>query len=87
MQRLQFYDYLGPLAVSSCFVVTVFLLSLIINFILISKNDERTVFEKFGSKLDIRFGVHPMRHDPKKNAKAKKQLINDPNRLMAVSVV
>uniref|UniRef100_A0A2K6VZI5 Uncharacterized protein n=1 Tax=Onchocerca volvulus TaxID=6282 RepID=A0A2K6VZI5_ONCVO len=87
MQILQFYDYLGPLAVSSCFLVTVFLLSLIINFILISKNDDRTVFEKFGSKFDIRFGVHRMRHEPKKNAKVTKQLINDPNHLIAVSVV
>ncbi|KAM3729150.1 Neuropeptide-like peptide [Dirofilaria immitis] len=66
MQILQFIDYLGPIAASICFIVIIFLLSLIINFILITENDERTVFEKFGSKYDIRFGIHQMRHQLEK---------------------
>lgn len=45
-QEFEFIDYLGPLAVSVCFVVALFILSAIINFIWITKNDDRTVFEK-----------------------------------------
>lgn len=45
-QEFEFIDYLGPLAVSVCFVIVLFILSLIINFVWITKNDDRTVFEK-----------------------------------------
>lgn len=45
-QEFEFIDYLGPLAVSVCFVVALFIISTIINFIWITKNDDRTVFEK-----------------------------------------
>lgn len=45
-QEFEFVDYLGPLAVSVCFAVILFFLSLIINFIWITKEDDRTVFEK-----------------------------------------
>ncbi|VDM38232.1 unnamed protein product [Toxocara canis] len=74
-QEFEFIDYLGPLAVSTCFAVTLFFLSLIINFIWITKQDDRTVFEKhnkerkrfqFGSTFDLRCGVHRMRHRPNK---------------------
>ncbi|EJW82127.1 hypothetical protein WUBG_06962 [Wuchereria bancrofti] len=65
-QEFEFIDYLGPLAVSVCFVIALFILSAIINFIWITKNDDRTVFEKFGSTFDLRCGVHRMRHRPNK---------------------
>uniref|UniRef100_A0A9J2PCL0 Nematode cuticle collagen N-terminal domain-containing protein n=1 Tax=Ascaris lumbricoides TaxID=6252 RepID=A0A9J2PCL0_ASCLU len=65
-QEFEFIDYLGPLAVSICFAVALFLLSLVINFIWITKKDDRTVFEKFGSTFDLRCGVHRMRHRPNK---------------------
>ncbi|VDN53133.1 unnamed protein product [Dracunculus medinensis] len=59
-QEFEFVDYLGPLAVSVCFAVILFFLSLIINFIWITKEDDRT----FGSTFDLRCGVHRMRHRP-----------------------
>uniref|UniRef100_A0A914S3F0 Uncharacterized protein n=1 Tax=Parascaris equorum TaxID=6256 RepID=A0A914S3F0_PAREQ len=65
-QEFEFIDYLGPLAVSICFAISLFFLSLVINFIWITKNDDRTVFEKFGSTFDLRCGVHRMRHRPNK---------------------
>ncbi|KAM3729182.1 Neuropeptide-like peptide [Dirofilaria immitis] len=75
-QEFEFIDYLGPLAVSVCFVVVLFILSAIINFIWITKNDDRTVFEKFGSTFDLRCGVHRMRHRPNKSWK-RVQLIDN----------
>ncbi|EFO18820.1 hypothetical protein LOAG_09676 [Loa loa] len=74
-QTFKLTDYLGPLAVSSCFVVAIFLLSLFINFFWISKEDEKTIFDKFGSHFDIRCGIHRMRHRLKKNAKVKNKLM------------
>ncbi|VDN19074.1 unnamed protein product [Gongylonema pulchrum] len=61
-QIFELIDYLGPLAVSVAFIIALFLISLIINFLWITKEDDRTVFEKFGSNFDIRLGVHHMRH-------------------------
>ncbi|VDK46405.1 unnamed protein product [Anisakis simplex] len=66
LQEFEFVDYLGPLAVSTCFAVIIFFLSLVINFVWIRKDDDRTVFEKFGSTFDLRCGVHRMRHRPNK---------------------
>ncbi|VDN94870.1 unnamed protein product [Brugia pahangi] len=71
-QIFELTDYLGPLAASMCFFVAIFLLSLIINFIWISKDDERTIFEKFGSNL---CGVRRMRHRSKKGTKMMNKLM------------
>ncbi|MFH4973973.1 hypothetical protein AB6A40_000682 [Gnathostoma spinigerum] len=65
-QEFEFIDYLGPLAVTICFFVIIFIISLLINFICITENDERTVFEKFGSTFDLRCGIHEVRHRPNK---------------------
>ncbi|VDN23406.1 unnamed protein product [Gongylonema pulchrum] len=45
-QIFELIDYLGPLAVSVAFIIALFLISLIINFLWITKEDDRTVFEK-----------------------------------------
>lgn len=45
-QEFEFVDYLGALAVSVCFIIILFILSLVINFLWITKADDRTVFEK-----------------------------------------
>ncbi|VDO25752.1 unnamed protein product [Brugia timori] len=58
------------------FLSSLFILSAIINFIWITKNDDRTVFEKFGSTFDLRCGVHRMRHRPNKSWK-RVQLIDN----------
>uniref|UniRef100_A0A0N5AF02 Col_cuticle_N domain-containing protein n=1 Tax=Syphacia muris TaxID=451379 RepID=A0A0N5AF02_9BILA len=63
-QEFEFIDYLGPLAVALAFAFVVFILSIIFNFLLIRKDDDRTVIEKFGSTFDLRCGVHRMRHRP-----------------------
>ncbi|VDD93416.1 unnamed protein product [Enterobius vermicularis] len=73
-QEFDFFDYLGPLAVAVCFALTLFILSLIFNFLLIRKSDDRTVIEKFGSTFDLRCGVHRMRHRPNESRKQQRIL-------------
>jgi hypothetical protein len=46
-QEFEFYDYLGPVAVALAFAIIVLFLSFfLLNFFLISKNDDVTVFER-----------------------------------------
>uniref|UniRef100_A0A7E4VP01 Uncharacterized protein n=1 Tax=Panagrellus redivivus TaxID=6233 RepID=A0A7E4VP01_PANRE len=60
-QSFHFYDYLGPVAVGLIFALTLIILSFfILNFCLVSRRDELTVFEKFGSKHNLRLGPHSL---------------------------
>ncbi|VDN08367.1 unnamed protein product [Thelazia callipaeda] len=52
-QIFNWLDYLAPIIVPLCFIVILFVLSLIINYIWITKNDDRTVFEKVGNNFAI----------------------------------
>ncbi|VDN02454.1 unnamed protein product [Thelazia callipaeda] len=76
-QEFEFIDFMGPLAAPFCFVLLLFVLSVIINFTCITKNDDRTIFEKFGSKFDLRCGVHRMRHCPDKSLKRVRLIANE----------
>ncbi|KHN83415.1 hypothetical protein Tcan_13824 [Toxocara canis] len=58
-QDFEFYDYFGPVAVALLFAVIVLLISFfVLNFFFISKYDEPTVFERIGSKHNLRLGPH-----------------------------
>uniref|UniRef100_A0A0M3I327 Movement protein n=1 Tax=Ascaris lumbricoides TaxID=6252 RepID=A0A0M3I327_ASCLU len=58
-QEFEFYDYFGPVAVALLFAVIVLLISFfVLNFFFISKYDEPTVFERIGSKHNLRLGPH-----------------------------
>ncbi|VDK68102.1 unnamed protein product [Anisakis simplex] len=58
-QEFEFYDYFGPLAVALLFAVIILLISFfVLNFFFISKYDEPTVFERIGSKHNLRLGPH-----------------------------
>uniref|UniRef100_A0AC35GHC9 Uncharacterized protein n=1 Tax=Panagrolaimus sp. PS1159 TaxID=55785 RepID=A0AC35GHC9_9BILA len=58
-QTFEYYDYLGPLVVALIFALVVLILSFfLLNFLLVSKHDELTVFERFGSRHNLRLGPH-----------------------------
>uniref|UniRef100_A0A914DUC5 Uncharacterized protein n=1 Tax=Acrobeloides nanus TaxID=290746 RepID=A0A914DUC5_9BILA len=60
-QEFELYDYLGPVAVALAFAIIVLFLSFfLLNYCLISKEDEVTVFERFGSRHNVRLGPHSL---------------------------
>ncbi|TKR81619.1 hypothetical protein L596_015462 [Steinernema carpocapsae] len=60
-QEFEFVDMMGPLVAAGIFIVCLFLLSVCINFTCIKEDDDRTVYEKFGSRWNIKLGVHTPR--------------------------
>jgi len=58
-QTFEFYDYFGFLAVGAIFALFLLIISFfLINFLFVNKKDEPTIFEKFGSKHNLRLGPH-----------------------------
>uniref|UniRef100_A0A915DH77 Uncharacterized protein n=1 Tax=Ditylenchus dipsaci TaxID=166011 RepID=A0A915DH77_9BILA len=61
-QEFDSIDYLGPVVVAIAFALLLLLLSFfLLNLVFIRKDDEITVFEKFGLKHNIRLGPHSLR--------------------------
>ncbi|CAD5228935.1 unnamed protein product [Bursaphelenchus okinawaensis] len=60
-QDFAFFDYMGPLVAAVIFAVCLLVVSfLLLNFCFVLKNDELTVFERFGSKHNVRLGPHSL---------------------------
>ncbi|KAH7696370.1 Protein T01C8.2 [Aphelenchoides avenae] len=60
-QEFDFIDYMAPLVVAIIFAVIVFIISFtIINFYCITRKDDLTVFEKVGSRMNLRLGPHSL---------------------------
>jgi len=60
-QEFTIIDYMGPLVVAIIFAIVLLLISFfIINFCLITKYDDLTVFEKHGYKYNMRMGPHTL---------------------------
>ncbi|MFH4975427.1 hypothetical protein AB6A40_002136 [Gnathostoma spinigerum] len=91
-QEFEFYDYLGPLAVAALFALILLAFSfLFINFFMISRKDEPTVFEKAGLKHHVRLGRHHLSavqryQDDLEKRKITRQKDTPPNQLATRSV-
>ncbi|CAI4232395.1 unnamed protein product [Auanema sp. JU1783] len=60
-QELEFADYLSPLAVGAVFTASLLIICVFfLNWCFIRKEDDITVFERWGHKHDVklRLGVH-----------------------------
>ncbi|GMT22758.1 hypothetical protein PFISCL1PPCAC_14055, partial [Pristionchus fissidentatus] len=57
-QEFDVIDYMAPVIMGVLFAIAAFLVSVVINFTCIQKDDEITKFEKWGAKHNIRAGVH-----------------------------
>ncbi|KAI6191908.1 hypothetical protein M3Y97_00278600 [Aphelenchoides bicaudatus] len=58
-QDFDFVDYLGPVVAALIFAVCLLVIAFFfLNFFLVLKNDEPTVFERAGKKRNMRLGPH-----------------------------
>ncbi|KAE9549129.1 hypothetical protein FO519_007651 [Halicephalobus sp. NKZ332] len=78
-QTFSFYDYFGFIAVGAIFALVLLIVSFfLINFLFVNKKDEPTIFEKFGSKHNLRLGPH--RLDSIKKIQERKAMIEKEER-------
>ncbi|KAI6205189.1 hypothetical protein M3Y94_00764400 [Aphelenchoides besseyi] len=60
-QTFDLVDYFGPLAAALIFATCLLIISFFfINFFLVLRSDEITVFEKMASKRNVRLGPHSL---------------------------
>uniref|UniRef100_A0AC34RES1 Uncharacterized protein n=1 Tax=Panagrolaimus sp. JU765 TaxID=591449 RepID=A0AC34RES1_9BILA len=81
-QTFNFYDYFGFIAVGAIFALALLVISFfILNFLLVNKQDELTIFEKFGSRHNLRLGPH--RLDSIKRMQERRAIIEEEERALA----
>ncbi|GMT32443.1 hypothetical protein PFISCL1PPCAC_23740, partial [Pristionchus fissidentatus] len=56
IQDFALIDYLAPVILGAIFALGAFILSCAANYLYINKDDELTVYEKFGAKRNFRLG-------------------------------
>ncbi|CAD5234826.1 unnamed protein product [Bursaphelenchus xylophilus] len=60
-QDFLFTDYMGPVVAAVIFAICLLVVSfLLLNYCFVLKTDELTVFERFGSKHNVRLGPHSL---------------------------
>ncbi|GMT24439.1 hypothetical protein PFISCL1PPCAC_15736, partial [Pristionchus fissidentatus] len=58
IQEFELMDYIAPIVAGVFFSILLFVSSIFINFMCITKKDDITEFERWGAKHNIRAGPH-----------------------------